>query len=1344
MVLLPARYRIIFMDGFETLIAAVCAVLCLLTAIRCSRFGKGVWTLVAAFFVLTALADFHDFFVGVFQPGAAAFPPVLEFLGWCTYLPLTLLIFYPLDRKDESPWNWPAILDFLQVSLVVGTAYFRFIYVHHQMVHQGWAYGGRPETVRNLLLSTGLLMRASIDPSARARAFYRRVGGCFATVTLLLLVFGGNARSISDWGRPAALLALGIFAAAWKDLPGEQEQKHYTQWIFRVLPMLGPVLVLAIAQDIPAEYRIFLQMAIAASLGLFFVRIFLTEFYRQNTERLQQALYSISEQASLIEDPEKLYACMHRTIGELVYARNFYIALVDTARQCLTFPYFADERERPPASRPLGNGLAEFVLRTGQPLLASRAELAELEKSGQVASLDTPAVSWLGIPLVSHDCPIGIMVVQSYSEKYQYGSHEKEVLTFVAQHVGGVIELRRAQDAVRLSEGRLRALMQHAPDAIVVWDAEDNRLIEANESAAELFGCTKDELVRLGTQHFYTPLQPDCRPVSESFPENTERALAGGEALVERRIRTFHGEERLCELRLVRLPSTEHELVRASFIDITDRKRTVEALQESEQRFRALIEQAPVAIGIARNGVYLYTNPMYLRTFGYDSVDEVVNHLVIEHVAPQCRAEIREHIRQRDQGLIPIPDEYETIACRKDGTQFPVHVAVTPVQLADGPAVLGFQTDITERKQAEELLRESETRFRTLIEKAPIAIGIARDGVILYANQMMAVMFGYEASSELHGHAVMELAAPSYREAMIETTRRRLQGLPVPSEYEGLALRRNGTPFPVNVAVTQVQLLDGPATLGLVIDVSVRKQAEEAVRRSEAELRSFVEHSPYGIARVSFYRDRMLSANAALVKMLGYDTEAELLALTLSSEVYCESDARSNFLARVSQVERFSGIELQWMRKDGQRLSVRVSGRRVRSEFDGEEVLEEIVEDVTEFHALHRQFLQAQKMEAVGRLAGGIAHDFNNVLGIIMGYTELLNIQLGDGHPAQHNTEEILKASRRAASLTQQLLAFSRKQVMQRKSLDVNALIADTEKMLHTLAGEDVRLVVRLGAIAPIVADAGHLVQVLMNLAVNARDAMPDGGRLIVATGSVELNEEDCRSRPGLVPGAHVTIAVSDTGIGMTPEVQHRIFEPFFTTKDEGKGTGLGLATVYGIVQQSEGYIEVESKPGAGTTFRIYLPVSNASIALIPFGQAPDGKTKLDEGTILLVEDEPALRQLLAGALAKNGYTVLQAGSGAEAFAAVADGPQPDLLVTDFVLPDTKGPRLHEKLCTITGDLTVVYISGFAEAVTMETELMQPGSSFLQKPFDNQTLLHAVKAALQARRGEIEAGTAAS
>ncbi|MBI3662327.1 MAG: response regulator [Acidobacteria bacterium] len=511
--------------------------------------------------------------------------------------------------------------------------------------------------------------------------------------------------------------------------------------------------------------------------------------------------------------------------------------------------------------------------------------------------------------------------------------------------------------------------------------------------------------------------------------------------------------------------------------------------------------------------------------------------------------------------------------------------------------------------------------------------------------------------------------------------------------------------------------LDGRLLLRAIRYAMGRKRAAEALRESEQRYRELFENATYGIYRATL-DGNFLDVNSTLVRILGYQAREEVLGLNLFTDVFCDPGHFKRLMEQCEEAAEVHGTEVDWKQESGRGITVRLSGRLVRNRTGELDHCEVIAEDVTERRALQEQLRQAQKMEAIGRLAGGIAHDFNNLLSVIIGYSESLVEGLGQRESLRDKAEEIKKAADSAASLTRQLLAFSRQQVLAPKVLDLGLVVRDTESMLRRLIGEDVDLLtVAEPDLGQVKADPGQMEQVILNLAINARDSMPEGGKLTIETRNAELGENYLARRPLMRPGSYVLLAISDNGMGMDAATQARIFEPFFTTKEQGKGTGLGLATVYGIVKQSGGHIWVYSEPGQGTTFKIYLPRVERSLETAAAGRAPAGPVTGTE-TILLVEDAVPLRQLACQYLEGIGYTVLSAADGAEAVRIAEKHPGPiDLLLTDVILPGLSGRKVAEHLTAMRKGIKVLYMSGYTNNAIIHHGILDAGVAFLQKPF---------------------------
>jgi two-component system, cell cycle sensor histidine kinase and response regulator CckA len=506
-------------------------------------------------------------------------------------------------------------------------------------------------------------------------------------------------------------------------------------------------------------------------------------------------------------------------------------------------------------------------------------------------------------------------------------------------------------------------------------------------------------------------------------------------------------------------------------------------------------------------------------------------------------------------------------------------------------------------------------------------------------------------------------------------------------------------------------------------------RTRQAHRESEESYRALVEQAPVGIYR-STPAGRFLTANPALARMLGYDSPVDVLALELARDVYADADERSRLMEQDTYTDRvYDELEVTWKKKDGTRIRVQLSVRASRDDKGQVEYYEAFARDVTSQRRLETQLAQAQKMEAVGKLAGGVAHDFNNLLTVILSYSELLLEDLPSGSTDRDDVMQIRKAAEGAGALTRQLLAFSRQQVLEPRIVDINATVTSLEKLLTRVLREDIRLHSALATdIGTVRVDPGQLEQVIMNLVVNARDAMPDGGRLTIETANVELDRAYLEAHPLAAPGRYVMIGVSDTGIGMDAATQSRIFEPFFTTKDAGKGTGLGLATVQGIVQQSGGFIWLYSEPRHGSCFKVYLPRLDAEVSTT--AESAVEETSGHE-TVLVAEDVTAVRTVTRKMLERYGYRVIEAADGAAAERIAASFAEPiDLLLTDVVMPDVNGWDLSERLRKQRPALKVLFMSGYTDDAVIRHGILQEANAYLQKPFTPLTLTRKVRAVL--------------
>lgn len=628
-------------------------------------------------------------------------------------------------------------------------------------------------------------------------------------------------------------------------------------------------------------------------------------------------------------------------------------------------------------------------------------------------------------------------------------------------------------------------------------------------------------------------------------------------------------------------------------------------------------------------------------------------------------------------------------------------------------------------------LIEREELFQLISENAADMIAVVDlEGHRLFNSMSYQKVLGY-SPTELAASSAYEQIHPDDRERVIKSAESaRLTGVGETLDYR--FHHKNGSWLVLESTSSVIRNEKGlPEKLVLVNrDITQRKETEEALRRSAADFRSVVEYAPYGIYRANL-DGRLVKANPSLQKMLGYETTQELLDKDLATEIFRYRSEYQRLIDLLVRNTEIKDVEAEWKRKPGSPITVRCSGRRVDQEDGTPAYVQVFVEDVTEKRTLEGQLRMAQKMEAIGRLSGGIAHDFNNLLGVIIGYAGVLKKTLGDADERCEYALEIEKAGKRAASLTKQLLAFSRQQVLTPEVLDLNALASDLQRMLPRLLGEDIEISVELSPdLRAVKADRTQIEQVILNLAINARDAMPSGGRLKIATANSDLDQAYTWEHPGAKAGRYVCLSVTDTGTGMDPGTLAHIFEPFFTTKEPGKGTGLGLSTVYGIVKQSDGYIWVESSPGNGSTFQVYLPQYLGKATTEAQKPEAKGKSRGSE-RILLAEDAEPLRKLTQRFLEQGGYEVVSAARGEEAIELAAQHAEDfDLLLTDVIMPGINGRMLAERLLAKRPEMKVLYMSGYTDSFIAGHGVLERGLHLLHKPFTEDVLLQKVREVL--------------
>jgi PAS domain S-box-containing protein len=884
-----------------------------------------------------------------------------------------------------------------------------------------------------------------------------------------------------------------------------------------------------------------------------------------------------------------------------------------------------------------------------------------------------------------------------------------------------------------------RQLVEQSPEAMLVH--RQGVILFANGTCREFFGASSTGDL-LGRQ-----VLDFVHPADRSAVKERIEAARPDPARVRRNETNFirfDGKPVCVEVLCRSVDYQGAPALQVTFRDISQRKEIERRLRQSEASLAAA--QRTAHVGSFEYDLHnlddLCANPLrwsdeVFRIFGYEpGAIEISRESFLRAVHPDDRDRIEKTLEQALPERKPITTSYRILLPNGAERIVQGHSHFVFDSRTGRPLQLvGIIQDITEQRRAEEEAR----RLAAIVETTNDSIiGATPEGVITDWNGAAECMYGY-AAAEVLGKSVSILAPADRKNEGIDILQRVAAGERIIG-LETRRVRKDGAECDVSITISPIHDAAGRlvGSSGISRDITERKRMEAALQRSEADFRSFVENSPYGVIRATS-SGRILLVNRALVRLLGYGSESEVLRLNMTTDVYNDPADRARAMA---QAERYNGapwaVEVEWKRKNGSPVAVRFGGRAVRGSDGSVEYYEALIEDVTERRALESQLLQAQRMEAVGRLAGGVAHDFNNLLGVIIGHSELLLDQLGENPPLRKHLHEIKRAGERAASLTRQLLAFSRQQVMETRVVDLNSVVADMSSMLNHLIGKDVELHTMLDPkLGTVKADPGQIERVIMNLAVNARDAMPGGGQLIVETRNAEVDELYAGCHSPMRAGPYVLLTVTDTGVGMDRLAQAHIFEPFYTTKAPGKGTGLGLSTVYGVVKQSGGFIWVYSEPGVGTTFKIYLPrVEQAPRSGLPAGVPvrPAHESK----TILLVEDEESLRILTRTFLVHGGYAVLEAGEGRAALelARRHDGPI-HLLLTDMVLPDINGRAVMDGVVAAHPGVKVLFMSGYSGF--MQRGLLEPGAHLLAKPFTRDVLMRKLNEVFAAEMDAVPA-----
>ena len=881
---------------------------------------------------------------------------------------------------------------------------------------------------------------------------------------------------------------------------------------------------------------------------------------------------------------------------------------------------------------------------------------------------------------------------------------------------------KQAEQSLRESEEKFRSMAEHTGDLIALTDQE-GVITYASPAARDLFRMEPREMC--GT-HFAEFIDESMRARGlEEFQKGQEQGLPTRG--LELRIRRRDGSTFFAEISGSRIDLAESPGSLVVIRDISERKQAELALRESQQRNQAMLDANPdILFVFDPQGRVIDVQVNRVEDL-YVPPDLFLGHKIEDHLPQEvCRLTYRKMAEARERGeqvqytySLDMKDQRHEYECRL-------------VPLEDG-SFLAVVRDVTEQKKVQEALAISQEQLRLFVD-ANTDLMFLKDREMRYrmVNQANAVFFNLEAS-EIIGKSDLDLMP---REAALhcqESDRLAMDTKKAVTTYETVEdLVYEVHKLPVIVAG------EAAGVAGIIRDITARRKAEEELQRSERKFRAAFLTSPDSITIKRLRDHRYLEVNNGFLDILGYEREEVLGKTSEELNIWSKSDQFSRFLDLLREKGSVENMEVILRCKNGDTRIGLMSARVV--DLYGESSILSITRDITQHRQaeeekarLEEQLQQVRKMESIGRLAGGVTHDFNNMLGVILGHTEMAMEQLDSRHPLQADLAEIRKAAERSADLTRQLLAFARKQTIAPRVLDPGETIAGMIKMLKRLIGEQIQLIWKPEAgLWPVRVDPSQIDQILANLCVNARDAISGVGTVVIEARNCHLDEAFRRDTPGARSGDFIRLSVSDTGCGMDQETVSRLFEPFFTTKELGKGTGLGLATVYGAVRQNDGFIDVVSETGRGTTITIYLPRFTGKV-----GKETMGEEKAQaggRGTVLLVEDEPSILNMISIMLERNGYQVIRAGTPGEAME-LARGFQGniDMLMTDVIMPEMNGRDLAKNLLPLYPGLRRLFMSGYTSDVIDHHGVLEDGVHFIAKPFTMKELMVKVAGLLEGR-----------
>jgi len=923
---------------------------------------------------------------------------------------------------------------------------------------------------------------------------------------------------------------------------------------------------------------------------------------------------------------------------------------------------------------------------------------------------------WAELDMVRKDGSTVAMAIEGKIDRDQLGRFKR---THCVLH--DMTELKHTQNALLESEKKYRLLVDRTAEGILV--VQDGFLKFVNPRGCDITGYSEAELL---SKPFEQLVHPDDRQMA--------RTLYGSDAEGREGVTHFHfriivksESIRWLEHYGMTIPWEGRPACMGLVIDVTDRKGTEDELRESEQRYKSLFELTPEGVIVSVGQTVALANPASAKLLGASEAERITGKSMNEIVHPHSQKRVYDRFTNILTGGTNC-EPWEAAFTTLDGRVIDAECVAAPYTLQGAPAVLWVFRDITDRKRAEEALHQSEQRFRVLVESAGDSICL----VGTEGDEKGSIVFANSAAAQMHGYTLDELLTRNITDLYLpessENVSKGLDGILSKARLRGQAVhrRKDGSSFPIERNAAVIEWSGHRYVMVIDRDVSEREEAQEALRASEEKMRLIIDSSPIGI-RIA-RQGRYTYANPAFLRLFGFAHEREILGRPVDEIHFADDRDRLKRALDGESGAASSYDELRCIKKDGTRFDVASWG--ISIDFQGGPASLAFLVDVSREKALRSQLLHAQKMEAIGTLAGGIAHDFNNILQVVLGYSDFLLTESACDLRCKDDLRKINLAARNGADLVQRLLTFSRKTEVRPRPLNLNRQIEQARSLLfHTLPKMIEIDLILSGDPAVVNADPTLIEQVLMNLAVNARDAMPEGGRLVMRTQRATLDEDYCKTHLGARPGLYMLLSVSDTGHGMDKKTLEHIFEPFYTTKGPGQGTGLGLATVYGIVKQHDGYITCSSEPGKGTTFHLYFPAMGSELRREESFLRPMPRSGTE--TILLVDDEALLRELGARILAKAGYTVLTAADGKKALESYQLHRETvSLVILDLIMPEMGGKQCLAELLKMNPDVKVLIASGYVgDGPPIEVEGLG-AKGFLSKPYDMWQMLQSVREAL--------------